>query len=70
MKRYSAEEAVLADMLANDTGDDRENDNLDPWEDTFNEAFGHIGLTDFDPDAPQDGDDDDEAARWLNRQAA
>jgi hypothetical protein len=69
-KRYNAVDAVLADMLADDNGADRDDNNLDPWQDSDNEAFGGIGLTDFDPDAPQDKCDSDEADEWLQRRAA
>jgi len=65
-----ANDWVLAEMLANDNGSEQ-GDDFAPEAASDDHSDGY---TDFDPDAPQDGcDDDDEAARWLrwlNRQAA
>ena len=53
-------------MLANDAGEEREDD-FDP---DVTDDRDMSGFTDFDPDAPQDGVDPDEADTWLSRRAA
>ena len=60
------EDLILADMLANDNGDER-GDDFDP---DVMDDFDGDGFSDFDPDCREVDDEGDDAAAWLNRRRA
>ena len=63
----SVEDFVLAEMLANDNGDEQGDD----FAPDVSDDFDGDGFTDFDPDKREvDEEGNDEAAAWLNRRRA